>query len=76
MANSNLGLSRDLAKSDTANDPGFNWLMVTGTAGSIVLNTAGGDEKTLSSVPLNVWIPVGRSFNVKTASTAVGIMVV
>ena len=75
MANFDLGSSRDLAQSDTANDE-FNWLMVVTTAGSVVYNQAGGNEITLASVPVGVWIPVGNATNVKTTSTAVGIMVV
>jgi hypothetical protein len=75
MANFNLGLTQDLAESDTANAE-FNWVMVTTTAGSLIIGTAGGDEITLASVPVGVWIPVGEATHVKIASTAVGLMVV
>lgn len=68
------GLSRDLAKSDTANDE-FNRLMVTTTAGSVVYNTNGGNTYTVTVAPVGVWIPVGNATNVRVASTAVGLIV-
>lgn len=69
------GAARDLALSDTKNDTGFSWVMVTGTAGSVIVNQVGGNQTTLASVPIGVWVPVGQGTNVRIASTAVGIMV-
>lgn len=74
MAIVNFGTTNDLAKSDTANAK-FNWLMVVTSPGAVVYNQKGGNEITLASVPVGVWIPVGKALNVKVASTAVGFMV-
>lgn len=68
------GATRDLSQSDTANDD-FSWLMVVTTAGSVIVDQIGGNTTTLASVPVGVWLPVGRATNVRTASTAVGIVV-
>lgn len=68
------GQARDLSKSDTANEK-FNWIMVTGSTGSVILGLEGGNSVTLSSVPVGVWVPVGNATNVTTASTATGLMV-
>ena len=75
MANYLEGATKDLAESDTPNAK-FKWLMVTTTAGSVIVDQVGGDSTTLASVPVGVWIPVGNATNVKIASTAVGLMVV
>lgn len=69
------GAARDLAASDTKNDSGFSWILVTTTAGSVVVDQVGGNTTTLATVPLNVWIPVGNATNIQTSSTAVGFMV-
>lgn len=66
--------ARDLAKSNTKND-NFSWLMVTTTAGSVIVGREGGNETTLANVPVGQWIPVGQGLYVTTASTAAGIMV-
>lgn len=76
MATFNLGTTKDRAASDTRNGPVFNWLMVTGATGSVVLLQDTGDTITLASVPVGVWVPVGPSTNITTASTATGFMVV
>lgn len=69
-----ISSARDLAKSDTPND-NFNWVMVTTTSGSLVIGKEGGNETTLSSVPIGVWIPAGNATHVTLASTAAGLMV-
>ncbi len=74
MANYLEGATRDLAESNTPNDQ-FNWLMVTTTAGSVIIDQDGGNTTTLASVPVGVWIPTGKATNVQTGSTAVGLMV-
>lgn len=66
--------ARDLTPSDSVRTD-FQWLMVTTTAGTVVMDTEGGDEITLAAMPVGVWTPVGRMSRVKTASTAVGFMV-
>lgn len=73
MANFELGSTHDITLSDTAND-NFDWVMVTGTTGSVIVQHEGGNTTTLASVPVGVWIPVSKGLNVTTASTAVGIM--
>lgn len=73
MANFEQGITHDVVLSDTANDK-FDWIMVTGTAGSVVVMHDGGNTTTLVAVPVGVWIPVSKGLNVTTASTAVGIM--
>lgn len=65
---------RDLAKSDTPNAR-FEWLMVTNTQGTVILDTASEDQVTLTSVPVGIWIPTGTCTNVRVASTADGFMV-
>jgi|TARA_R100000049_G_C1920826_1_gene66124 hypothetical protein len=70
-----IGQARDLAKSDTKNDSGFNWCLVTGTAGSLIIQQSGGNQTTLANVPVGVWIPVGNATNILTSSTASGLMV-
>ena len=75
MANFDQGVTTDLVKSDTAN-VNFDWFMVTTTAGSVVLDSNGGNSVTLASVPVGVWIPSANATNIKVASTAVGFMVV
>lgn len=71
----NMGAVHDLALSNTPNAT-FNSLMVTTTAGSVVYVQRDGTEITLANVPVGEWIPTGEGTNVKTTSTAVGIMVV
>lgn len=66
--------ARDLTKSDTVRTD-FQWLLVTDTAGSVIMDTEGGDEITLAAMPVGVWTPVGRMSRIKVASTAVGFMV-
>lgn len=73
MANFDLGITHDITLSDTANDK-FDWIMVTGTAGSVIVEHEGGNTTTLSAVPVGVWVAVSKGLNVTTASTAVGIM--
>lgn len=75
MANFEMGATRDLAKSDTPNDV-FNWVMVTTTSGSVIIDQDGGNSITLASVPAGVWVPVGNGTNIQTGSTAIGLMVV
>ena len=70
----NIGTTRDLAKSDTENDQ-FKWVMVTTTAGSLVVGHTGGLETTISVAPVGAWLPVGNAIYVKTTSTAVGLIV-
>ena len=69
-----IGNARDLTASDTAGDE-FNWVMVTGAAGTLVYSEAGYIDTTVTIAPLNVWIPVGRATNIKTSSTATGFVV-
>jgi len=77
MANSSLGLSKDVTPNDSNELPEFNWLMVTGTAGDVTLELKGGSTPTLSDVPVGVWIPCGNAIKVmSTGTAAVGIMVV
>lgn len=71
---SNIGTARDITKSDTPNDR-FNMVMVTTTSGSLNFDQEGGNNIVLASVPIGVWIPVGTATNIRTASTAVGLMV-
>ena len=73
MAN-NIGTTRTLTQSDSTTDA-FNMLMVVTTAGTVVFDQIGGNTITLASVPVGVWIPVGQALRVRTASTAVGILV-
>lgn len=75
MANKDLGVSQDLAKSDTPNAK-FDWVMVVTTSGTLVVDHDGGNTTTLASVPTNVWIPMSNGTNIQTASTAVGFVVV
>ncbi len=70
----NMGTTRDLTKSDTAGEQ-FNMILVS-IAGSLIIDQVGGNTVTLTDVPANVWIPVGRATNVQTGSTALGLMVV
>ena len=71
---SNFGAAQDLTQSDSSVDS-FNWLMVTTTGGSVIIDQVGGNQTTLSAVPVGAWVPVGNAIRVRTASTAVGIMV-
>ena len=75
MSNFDMGSVKDLAKSDTDNAL-FNWVMVTTTTGSVIVDQEGGNSITLAAVPVGVWVPVGKGTNIKIASTAVGFMVV
>jgi hypothetical protein len=75
MANFDMGSTKDLAKSDTPNAE-FNWIMVTTTAGSLIVGKKGGNVTTLADVPVGIWVPVGDATNIETGSTAVGLMVV
>lgn len=69
-----IGTSRNISTSNTPNDR-FSWVLVVTTAGSLVLDQEGGNEITLASVPVNVWMPVGKCTNIKTTSTAAGFIV-
>mgnify|MGYP003663230672 FL=1 len=69
----NLGTTRDVVKSDTPNDR-FNMVMVT-TTGTLDFDQEGGNNIVLASVPSGVWVPVGNATNIRTASTATGVMV-
>lgn len=69
-----IGQARNLSKSDTPNDK-FNWCLVTDSAGSLVIGSSGGNDVTLSNVPVGVWIPVGNATHILTTSTAIGLMV-
>lgn len=71
---SNIGTARDITQSDTPNDR-FNMVMVTTTSGSLDFDQEGGNNIVLASVPVGVWIPVGTALNIRTSSTAVGLMV-
>jgi len=75
MADFNMGSTKDLAKSDTPNAV-FNWVMVTTTSGSVIIDQEGGNQITLAAVPVGVWVPTGKATNITIASTAVGLMVV
>lgn len=66
--------ARDLTPDDVVRTD-FQWIMVTTTAGSVVMDAEGGDEITLAAMPVGVWTPVGRMQRIKTTSTAVGFMV-
>ena len=74
MADFTMGVTHDVSKSDTANDK-FDWLMVTTTAGSVVVLHEGGNVTTLAAPPVGVWLPMTNGLAIKTASTAVGFMV-
>lgn len=71
---SNIGTARDLTKSDSPNDR-FTMIMITGSSGSLEFDQEGGNFIQLASVPMNVWVPVGNATNVRTSSTASGLMV-
>jgi hypothetical protein len=65
--------ARNLAKSDTRNDPGFSMIMVTLLTGTVVVNN-NGTVLTLTNPPVGVWMPcVGQ--HIMTSSTATGIIV-
>lgn len=71
-----VGAARDLAPADSDTLP-FAMLMVTGSAGSVVIRRRNGDTTTLASVPVGVWVPVGENavgVN-STGTSASGIMV-
>ena len=77
MANSSLGLSKDVTPSDTNVIAEFNWFMITGTGGDVTVELAGGNTHTVSSVPVGVWMPCGNAVKIKATDTdAVGIIVV
>jgi len=69
-----IGASRNVVKSDTPNDK-FDWVLVTTTAGSLVIGQEGGNEITLNDVPVGVWLPVGKAQYIATSSTASGLIV-
>ena len=69
-----IGQSRNISTSDVANDR-FGWLMVTGTAGSVVYGSQGGNETTLTNVPVGVWVPVGVATHITSSSTATDFIV-
>ncbi len=75
MALIKMGTAQDLTQSNSPNAK-FDWIMVVGTTGSVVVDHTGGNTTTLAAVPVGVWIPMSGGTNVQTASTAVGIMVV
>jgi hypothetical protein len=66
--------SAPLTPSDT-NVTFFSWLLVTGTAGTVVYEQAGGNVITLPAVPIGVWMPAGNAIRIRTASAAVGFIV-
>ena len=76
MANINMGTTHDFTPSDSTVDT-FNMLIVTGATGDVVIDQQGGNEITLTAVPVGVWIPVGRAIRIKaTGTTATGFLVV
>ena len=66
--------AKSFTKSDTNGTTQYNWLMVTTTAGDVVLQNGSGSW-TLSAVPVGVWIPCEPFLTVKDASTAAGFLV-
>ena len=70
----NVGTARDLVKSNTTIDH-FSMIMVTDSSGSIIYNQEGGGQITITNALAGVWIPVGQAIRVRTASTAVGLVV-
>jgi hypothetical protein len=77
MANSSLGLSRNVTPNDGTSLPEFNMFMVVTTAGDVSVEFASGQNHTISSVPIGVWMPCGDAVKIRdTGTTAVGIIVV
>lgn len=77
MANSSLGLGKNVTPNDSTPLPEFNWFMVVTTAGNVSVEFADGNNHTISSVPVGVWMPCGNAVKVRsTGTTAVGIIVV
>lgn len=74
MRGPDAGAARDATLSDVPNGS-FNWAMVGTTAGSIIYNSTGGNQTTITNAPVGVWIPLGNATNIRTASTAIGIIV-
>ena len=70
----NIGTAHEVVKSNTPNDT-FTMLLVTTTVGTVHFDQIGGNDIELTDVPVGVWIPVGNAINVRTTSTAVGIVV-
>ena len=64
--------SKNAVLSDTKN--GSYSMVSCTTAGSIIYNTAGGDEFTLQAVA-GSWYPIGNAVNIRLDSTALGIVV-
>lgn len=76
MANINIGSTKDFTPDDSTVDS-FTMMLVTGAAGDVVLDQVGGNEVTLTAVPVGVWIPVGDAIRIKaTGTTATGFLVV
>lgn len=69
-----LTAARNLTKSDTPND-NFTWVLVTTTAGTLEIESEGGNIRTITNVPTGVFLYVGNATNVRTASTAAGLIV-
>lgn len=70
----NIGTAHNITKSNTPNDR-FNMVMVTTTTGTLDVDQEGGNNVVITSVPVGIWIPIGNGINIRTASTAVGILV-
>lgn len=76
MASVNIGSAENFTPSDSSVSR-FNMFMVTGTPGDVSIDQEGGNNVVLQSVPLNVWIPVGKAVRIKsTGTTATGFLVV
>lgn len=77
MANSSLGVAQNVTPSDSETLSEFNWFMVVTTAGNVSVEFANGQNHTITSVPVGVWMPCGNAVKVRdTDTTAVGIIVV
>ena len=74
MASFNFGTTRNFTPSDVTEDS-FNMLLA-GSPGDVVIDQVGGDQVTLTNIPINVWIPVGNAIRIRaTGTTAASFMV-